>query len=149
MSETIIRPATPEDVESMVVLLGCLFSIEHAFKVDAVRQRRGLTMLLESDHAAAWVAEVDGSVVGMITVQQVISTAEGGPAAHVEDLIVAEGSRRQGLGKQLVDTVADWCKARSIRRIQLLADGHNVPAIIFYREMDWKQTNMIALRRMV
>jgi hypothetical protein len=42
-----------------------------------------------------------------------------------------------------------WSRDQGATRIQLLADGRNVPAIIFYRKQDWKQTNMIALRRAI
>jgi len=45
--------------------------------------------------------------------------------------------------------VLDYAQINGIRRIQLLADVHNVGAIIFYRAMDWKQTNLVALRRLI
>ena len=49
-------------------------------------------------HRCIKVAEIDGAVRGMCTVQLVISTAEGGLAGLVEDLVVDRTYRGQGIG---------------------------------------------------
>ena len=142
-----IRPASSGDLSTMTRLLQELFTIETEFEVDTEKQRYGLEMLLDSSSAEVWVAERYGRVVGMVTVQLVVSTAEGGLSGLLEDLVVSSAYRRRGLGKALLSTAMKWAREQGATRIQLLADGRNVPAIIFYRKQDWKQTNMIALRR--
>lgn len=144
-----IRPAQSNDINAMIRLLRELFAIETEFNVDSDKQRRGLKMLLEASNAGVWVAERRGRVVGMVTVQLVVSTAEGGPSGLLEDLVVSSAFRRRGLGKALLNAAVEWCRWQGATRIQLLADGHNVPAVIFYRKQEWKQTNMVALRRSV
>jgi len=44
--------------------------------------------------------------------------------------------------------VQRWAKARGIRRMQLLADKTNKPALRFYRQRGWNRTNLICLRQM-
>ena len=144
-----IRRAGSNDLKDMVRLLRELFAIETQFSADPEKQRRGLQQLLESSSAEVWVAERNGRIFGMITVQLLISTAEGGASGLLEDLIVTSAHRRKGLGRALVEAAVRWARGQGATRVQLLADGHNVPAIIFYRKLDWKQTNMVALRRMV
>jgi len=142
-----IRTAGYDDLPAMTRLLQELFAIETEFAVDTEKQRCGLHMLLDSSSAGVWVAERCGRVVGMVTVQLVISTAEGGFSGLLEDLIVSSVYRRRGLGKALLSAAVKWAREQGATRIQLLADGRNVPALIFYRKQDWKQTNMISLRR--
>lgn len=142
-----IRTAGSADLPAMARLLQELFTVETEFDVDAEKQRAGLQQLLDSPQAEVWVAERRGRVVGMVTVQLLISTAEGGRSAMLEDLVVTSACRRRGLGKALLSAAVKWSRQQGATRMQLLADGRNVPALIFYRKQDWKQTNMIALRR--
>ncbi|MDO9139860.1 MAG: GNAT family N-acetyltransferase, partial [Methylobacter sp.] len=53
-----IRTAQPKDVPQLVVLLQTLFAIEADFDFDADKQARGLQLLLHSDNACIWVAEL-------------------------------------------------------------------------------------------
>ncbi len=142
-----IRPASTDDLATMTRLLQELFAVETEFEFDAARQRCGLQLLLDSSVAGVWVAERHGRVVGMVTVQLVVSTSEGGLSGLLEDLVVSSAYRRRGLGKALLNAAIKWSREQGATRIQLLADGRNVPALIFYRKQNWKQTNMIALRR--
>lgn len=142
-----IRPASHEDLGAMTRLLQELFAIETEFEFDEEKQRCGLEMLLDSPTAGIWVADRRGRVVGMVTVQLVVSTAEGAFSGWLEDLVVSSAYRRRGLGKALLQMAVNWAQERGAARIQLLADSRNVPALIFYRRQEWLQTNMIALRR--
>jgi len=142
-----IRPGSYDDLPAMTRLLQELFTVETGFSVNTQKQRCGLQMLLDSSSAGVWVAERCGRVVGMVTVQLLVSTAEGGLSGLLEDLVVSSAYRRRGLGKALLHAAVRWSREQGAVRIQLLADGRNVPALIFYRKQDWKQTSMIALRR--
>ncbi|MFA7256348.1 MAG: GNAT family N-acetyltransferase [Kiritimatiellales bacterium] len=133
----------------MTRLLQELFTVETEFEFDVEKQRCGLQMLLDSPSAGIWVAERCGRVVGMVTVQLVVSTAEGGLSGQIEDLVVSSAYRHRGMGKALLTAAVGWSREQGATRMQLLADGRNVPAVIFYRRQDWKQTNMIALRRSI
>jgi ribosomal protein S18 acetylase RimI-like enzyme len=144
-----IRPADSDDLAAMTRLLQELFAIETEFDIDTEKQRCGLKMLLDSPAANIWVAERSGRVVGMVTVQLTVSTSEGGLSALLEDLIVSSAYRRRGLGKALLNAAVRWSRDQGATRIQLLADGRNVPAVIFYRKQEWLQTNMIALRKKI
>lgn len=144
-----IRPGSSGDLPAMTRLLQELFAVETEFAVDTEKQRAGLQLLLDSARAGIWVAERRGRVVGMVTMQLVVSTAEGGFSGLLEDLVVSSAYRRRGLGKALLSAAVKWAREQGATRIQLLADGRNVPALIFYRKQEWLQTNMIALRRSI
>ncbi|QHI70896.1 GNAT family N-acetyltransferase [Tichowtungia aerotolerans] len=141
-----IRAASHEDVRAMTRLLQELFAVETEFEFDEEKQRCGLEMLLDSPTAGIWVVDRRGWIVGMVTIQLVVSTAEGALSGWVEDLVVSSAYRRRGLGRALLKSATNWAKRQGATRVQLLADSRNVPALMFYRKQEWLQTNMIALR---
>ncbi|MEJ2158151.1 MAG: GNAT family N-acetyltransferase [Desulfobacteraceae bacterium] len=93
------------------------------------------------------MAEVGGKVVGMCSVQMLISTAMGGWSALVEDMVVEERCRGAGIGRQLMDAIVQWVRAHGGTRLQLLADRTNFSALDFYNRMGWRPTQLICLRR--
>ena len=149
MAQVVIRPANPADLAALVDLLRILFSIEADFDFDAARQHQGLAMLLAHETAVILVAEAAGQVIGMCSGQLTISTAEGGFALLVEDVVVAGPWQGKGVGRQLLAALEQWAEARKIGRLQLLADRNNAPALEFYRTLGWQGTELICLRRRI
>jgi len=147
MAQALIRSARSADLEALVELLRLLFGIEADFDFDPVRQRRGLEMLLAHEGAVVLVAEAEGEVVGMCSGQFTISTAEGGFALLVEDMVVAEAWQGRGLGRKLLTALEQWAAASKIGRLQLLADRNNTRGLNFYRRLGWQATELICLRR--
>jgi GNAT superfamily N-acetyltransferase len=143
-----IRAAKEGDVEAMLALLHALFSIEADFSFDPDKQARGLMRLLSrGDAAQVMVAEHAGSIVGMCTLQCLISTAEGGEVGLVEDMVIDEAWRGRGIGRRLLEAMEDWARTRGLSRLQLLADRHNRPAFAFYEALGWSGTQLLALRK--
>jgi len=143
----VIRRARISDIEAMIRLLADLFTIEKDFAPDDCKQRKGLLALLAEPGACLLVAEVHGVVAGMCTAQTAVSTAEGGRVAWVEDVVVAPAYRNQGIGSLLLQTLEQWARCEGLKRLQLLADVDNRPAIRFYRAQGWRPTRLAAWRR--
>ena len=82
--------ANETDIADLVQLLSLLFNIEKDFNPDTSKQQTGLELLLKnSTTATIQVAKNDtGKVIGMVSAQLVISTAEGAPSAWVEDMVI-------------------------------------------------------------
>ena len=142
----VIREATPADVDQMIMLLSGLFTLESDFDFDCDKQRMGLCKLLIRPSALILVATYGDEVMGMCTVQTLISTAEGGPVGLVEDVVVKDQYQAQGVGRRLLKVLQSWCKQRGFTRLQLLVDKNNINAIGFYKHMGWQSTDLVALR---
>jgi GNAT superfamily N-acetyltransferase len=142
-----IRQAKAEDIDTMSMLLAQLFSIEKDFTPDHLKQRQGLEKLLAASDAYVAVSEHEGEVVGMATLQVLISTAEGGLCGLIEDVVVSESCRGKGIGKALMDHLVQWSEKQGLTRLQLLADRQNQPALMFYQSHGWSATNLIALKQ--
>jgi ribosomal protein S18 acetylase RimI-like enzyme len=144
-----IRTTKPSDIPQLVELLKELFSIEADFDFDQEKQACGLNLLLNSDKNCILVAEQldDNKVLGMCTVQTLISTAEGGAVGLLEDLVVAADYRHRGIGAKLLAEAVNWADCQGLKRLQLLADKNNLPAFGFYQKQGWESTQLVCLRK--
>jgi ribosomal protein S18 acetylase RimI-like enzyme len=141
-----IRQAGTADIPALVGLLRQLFSIEQGFEPDPDKQARGLALLLDSSQAQVFVAEQAGRVVGMLSVQILVSTAQGGPVGLVEDVVVDAACRGRGIGEAMLGHLRQWAVQRGLSRLQLLADRDNSRALAFYRRQGWATTGMLGLK---
>jgi GNAT superfamily N-acetyltransferase len=147
-SDVVIRPAQQEDINAMVKLVSLLFTIEEDFSVEMEKQRCGLSMFLKYPTGRCLiVAEQQQQVIGMCSAQILISTAEGGWKALVEDVVVEEGFRGLGIGKKMLDALEDWAERQGVRRMDLLADCNNAKGLQFYDHMQWRRTKLVALQK--
>lgn len=146
-----IRHARPGDIPRMCELLAELFTIESDFVPDKEKQAHGLRALIAQPpgNVLALVAAFDGLVVGMATVQTLISTAEGGRVGLIEDVIVDRAFRNRGIGTRLLEEIMAWSRSAGLKRLQLLADQDNQPALDFYSRRGLDLTRLICLRKMV
>lgn len=78
-----IRPAELHDLGCLVALLETLFAIESDFTYSAAAQEAGLRLLLERQKDLLLVADHDGEATAMVSVQVLVSTAEGGKVGWV------------------------------------------------------------------
>ncbi|MEI7997756.1 MAG: GNAT family N-acetyltransferase [Methylococcaceae bacterium] len=145
----IIRTAKLSDIPQLVLLLKALFAIEADFIFDQDKQSCGLGLLLNNDKDCILVAELlcESSVLGMCTIQTLISTAEGGRVGLLEDLVVAADFRHQGIGTELLAEAVKWAERQGLKRLQLLADKNNEAALSFYEKQGWKSTQLVCLRK--
>ena len=130
-----IRPATAEDVPTLLALIRALARYEHAEdKVDADEA----TLLSEGfgprPAFEAIIAYVDGKPAGFALFFHNFSTWVGRRGLYVEDLFVEEWARKQGLGLKLLAELARIAVSRGCRRLDLSVLKWN-PARAFYERI--------------
>jgi GNAT superfamily N-acetyltransferase len=142
--------ANEADIPALVGLLGALFGIEKDFSADVGKQKIGLALLLKNPQTATIqiARNANGIAIGMVSAQLVISTAQGAPSAWVEDMIVSQDYRAQGVGRLLLESALEWAKDKGATRAQLLVDLDNEPALGYYEHLGW-QTSRMGMRRLL
>jgi GNAT superfamily N-acetyltransferase len=144
----VIRSAQPDDLSGLMGLLEQLFALEADFDFDESRAETALSQLLVPDPSHhIFVAVLDGQVIGMCSIQSLISTAEGGRVGLVEDVIVHHAYRGLKIGTRMLQAIEKWASDQQLLRLQLLADRENQRAIDFYERLDWTLTQLICLRK--
>lgn len=137
-----VRLAQESDLPALVEMLRQLSKIEVDFRFDANRQRTGLEQLIASPQAYVFVLELGGLVAGMATIQELISTTEGGRVGLIEDVVIHRNFRGKGHGKELMNHLKAVAEELGYKRLQLLADEDNANGQAFYASQDWAPTNM-------
>jgi len=132
----LVREAVPGDAPSLVALAqqvgaepeGWLIADESWRGV--ADERRYLKAIRRHPHAAVFVADNGGKIVGRLSVAR-----DPHPASnHVADLglMVAAAHRRQGIGLALLERAVEWAGAARVRKLELHVFPHNTPAIALY-----------------
>ena len=142
----LIENAKTQDIPSLIALLDTLFRIEADFEADVAKQTKGLSLLINaSEYGVIKVAKnQEGQVIGMVSAQLVISTAQGSPSAWIEDMVIKEAYRGEGVGKALLDEALVWAKNKGATRAQLLVDTENTSALGYYAHLGWESTQLQA-----
>ena len=139
--------ATRAELPQLVALLGILFCREAEFAPDAQKQRRALeTILSDASVGRVYVAREEARVVAMASLIYTVSTAEGGPAALFEDLVVLPGCRGRGVATALVAFVIEQARTQGLKRLTLLTDLQNEPAQALYRKLGFADSKMKPMR---
>jgi ribosomal protein S18 acetylase RimI-like enzyme len=145
-SRTKVRKATTEDVEIIQVLACELAETvgDSPPRFEKVRAR--LVELLEEPRARTLVAEGEGgAVVGVVSFWIKPDLAHGDTVVEVPMLVVTEGSRREGVGKTLMEEVRRLAAENEANLIELVATTQNVAAREFYRTLGFVETDHITL----
>jgi GNAT superfamily N-acetyltransferase len=146
----IFRTATSNDIPQLCELIETLFSLEADFDFDAEKVARGLELFLsDTTNRNIFVAENEGSILGMCSAQLLVSTAQGTPSGWIEDVVLREEARGQGLGPQLLEQLEKWCLERGATRLQVLCCTENQPAMAFYPKLGFESTQLVCLHKYV
>jgi RimJ/RimL family protein N-acetyltransferase len=132
----IVRPAEPSDAQGLKELGDAVGSEPEGWLVttngwrDVADERRYLRAIRRYPHAAVFVAEDGGRIVGRLSLGR-----DQHPASrHVADLglMVAASHRRQGIGTALLDAATAWARTSEVTKLELHVFPWNAAAIALY-----------------
>ena len=131
----IIREAAHGDASSLANLLGQL-----GYPADARDLPRRLTRLTARGSAVAFVAELEGSVVGVATAHAFASIHAGHDVAWLTTLVVAQEARHRGVGRALVAAAEGWARTHDCRRLSVTTALHREDAHAFYDRLGYQHS---------
>jgi GNAT superfamily N-acetyltransferase len=140
-----IRAARPDEVDALVAAYDWLFAPPGSTPPmwDPAAAADRLRAAIEADSSEVFVADVDGSIDGFVTVYDEFDSVRFGHRAWVEDLAVDPGHRSQGLGKGLLDAAKDWARSRGATHLELDSAETRADAHRFYdrEQPSWKSVS--------
>jgi GNAT superfamily N-acetyltransferase len=131
-----IERASERDVAVVLDLIRGLADYEglsHEVVTDDKRLRQSL--FGDSPGAEVLLAYAAEDAVGFAVFFQSFSTFLGRPGIYLEDLFVLPEWRQQGIGRKLMQTVAQTAVERGCGRLEWAVLDWNAPAIEFYRSL--------------
>ena len=157
MTDIPIRPATPDDVATILRFVQDLAAFEREpDAVEATEAMLGEALFGQQPAAEAVIAEEAGAPVGFALFFHNFSTWKGRRGLYLEDLYVTPAARGKGVGGALLRHLAGIAVERNCARFEWAVLDWNVDAIAVYRRMgavgreDWtvQRVEGEALRRM-
>lgn len=129
------RPAVRSDLPQVARLLREIME-HHAVAPPAEADLSACidTIFASKDHLFL-VADQSGQVLGMCALLFSMSTWSAAPTCEIQDLIVTNAHRGQGLGRGLVDAASRLAQERGCARVFMLAEYWNLDAHAFYRRL--------------
>ena len=129
-----IRDARPDDSEVLAALLG---ELGYPATAEAVRSRLERLGIV-GDRVV--VADSDSEVVGLAHLQVTPTMEHDRPAAKIGALVVAEAHRGEGIGRALVEALADEARVRGCALLFLTTSARRTDAHEFYRRVGLEET---------
>jgi GNAT superfamily N-acetyltransferase len=83
----------------------------------------------------AWVAEIDGQVVGLVHYLFHRSTTRVEPVCYLQDLFTAQAARGAGVGRALIQAVYGQAAAAGVTRVYWHTRGSNATARRLYDQV--------------
>lgn len=131
-----IRPAIPADVPTILALIRELAEYERLAD-QCVADEAGLYAALFGlkPVAEALIAEFDAQPAGFALFFHNFSTFLARPGIYLEDLYVRPQHRRHGIGRALLQRLAEIATQRNGARLEWAVLNWNQPAINFYKQL--------------
>lgn len=139
--------ARAAELPQLVELLALLFAQEAEFSPNTRKQEHALKMILDDPSlGTVYVARDGRTVLAMVSVLESVSTAEGGRAGLLEDMVVLPAARGKGVGKALLDHAIDRSREKGLLRLTLLTDSDNATARGLYAQAGFIPSPMRPMR---
>ena len=129
-----IRLLTADDAPAVAALLPDL-----GYEATPDELTRRLASLREWPDQEAFVAELDGAVVGLCHVQGVRLLVSDG-YCEIQALVVSAAVQGQGIGKVLVAHANAWAFARGYERVRLRSNVVREAAHAFYEHLGFEKS---------
>lgn len=136
MPDVRVRPATPEDGETLLALINGLAAYEKLTPPDAAGRQRFLEDLArDPPRFGVFIAEVDGQAVGYTVYFETYSTFVMRAKLYMEDLFVRPDHRSAGAGFALIRALVDEAVRRDCAAIEWVCLDWNHLARDFYERI--------------
>jgi RimJ/RimL family protein N-acetyltransferase len=138
-----VRRAAPGDAAALVDLARAVGAEPQGWLItngewrSPSEERRYLRAVRRHTHAAVFVAESADGIVGRISLARDVHPA----SEHVADLglMVAEGHRRHGVGRALMEAAEEWAREVGVRKLELHVFPYNEAAVALYESMGYER----------
>jgi GNAT superfamily N-acetyltransferase len=137
MASVVVRRASQSDLAALLSLYDELAGSKlTAAPGDRSSSEPLLAEILADPRRELTVALLDGRLVGTADLLIVPNlTHRGRPWAIVENVIVAAGAQRRGVGQALLGHLIEVARAAGCCKLQLISGKHRTEAHDFYRSM--------------
>jgi len=118
---------------------GAILTLEELFPSDRMSMR-SVRRFLTAANARAWVAELEGAVVGNL----ILLTRKGSRIARIYSVVVAPQARGRRFGERLVSAAEIEARALGLQAISLEVRADNAAARALYAKLGYQEVAVLA-----
>ena len=147
-----IRGARPGDLPRIQELNLLLFKKEHVeydktLECDWTFGEEGTQYFrdrIEKEGCCALVATKGGAIIGYMVggISESESYRKASKSAELENMFTLDEFRGKGIGKALLGGFFDWCKAKKVDRVKVVASSENKRGVEFYRRLGFRDYSL-------
>ncbi|HSR91189.1 MAG TPA: GNAT family N-acetyltransferase [Gemmatimonadales bacterium] len=130
-----IRTAEPTDSPAIAQLLDQL-----GYPTTEAEVPERLRRIRSEGRGEVFVSVVAGEVGGLVSVQVGPGLTRSEDTAYVSTLVVAEGIRGKGVGRELLEIAEGYARKHDCPRIVVATANHRKGAHAFYERLGWEWT---------
>ncbi len=132
---TTFHPAGLADISTLLGLIREFYAYDrHAYDEAALLPALRL-LLKRPDYGRVWLVRAGEEIAGYLVVTYGFALESGGRDLLIDELYLREAFRAQGLGRQIIVFVKDFCRAEGIGSLWLEVEAHNTAALAFYERV--------------
>jgi ribosomal protein S18 acetylase RimI-like enzyme len=158
MEETIIRPATVEDISQLsnmyCNMYDLLFSYGMPYRLNEETIEDVLMLQLRARTSKYFVAEKNEELVGFVAVDVIrmdrkLSYGENNIMGHIKDIYVSLDISRRGIGAKLLTTAEEWAIENGASIIECNVIENNKPAQRFWNNSQYEAIGKIYCKKII
>jgi GNAT superfamily N-acetyltransferase len=101
--------------------------------IEGEARAAALMLIGDASLGRLWVAHEGKTIVGYVAVALGFSFEYRGREAFVDELLIAESHRGQGLGREALEVAEAYCREMGVNALHLEVEGHREQALELYR----------------
>lgn len=127
-----VKKLESKDIDLFIELIN-LFEDVFEMQDFIAPEKAYLQRLLKKDSFFVFVAFLDHHLVGGLTAYTLEQYYSTKPLVYIYDLAVKTEFQRQGIGKNLIESITDYCEKEGVEEVFVQADEEDDYALDFYR----------------
>lgn len=131
----IIRDCKTSDFEPVFKLLQLLWPNQ---ELDFDKLQQVYNKGIDSENQKLIVGLIENEIIGFCSLTIKNNLWQAGNLAHIDELIVNEHYRGNGVGKKLIDKITELAVENNCKRIELDSAFHRTSAHKFYEKMGYE-----------
>lgn len=117
-------PAAAGDLPQVIAMMQAYYALDGLIYTPEV-EAAVTELISRPDDGRVWLIRQGDKNVGYAVVTFWYSLEFRGPAAFLDEIYLEEQARGSGLGGEVIETLADFCRGRGIRTLRLEVEHEN------------------------
>ncbi len=125
--------ATLDDLPALLAMMPGVYAYEGAMPEIDRWAAAAMELIEHPDQGRIWIIHLDGQAIGYLAATYGFSLEFYGRGIVIDELLVLDAYRSQGIGRQAIEFVEDFARGQGLHSLTLDVDIANVRGQQFYQ----------------